>query len=121
MAPTTKKRSMQNTRETALPLPQDEAEPTLKRAKTTGAPATRARQRDTKPNRLCSDCGAAFRTLMSLSAHMPICREILAKEKKAAMLAEISRQKEMDFVLHVERLCEEKRVRIDIDTCLNEF
>ena len=52
---------------------------------------------------------------------MPICREILAKEKKAAMLAEISRQKEMDFVLHIERLCEEKRVRIDIDTCLNEF
>ena len=52
---------------------------------------------------------------------MPICREILAKEKKAAMLAEISEQQEMDFVLHAERLCEEKRVRIDIDTCLHEF
>ena len=58
---------------------------------------------------------------MSLSAHMPICREILAKEKKAAMLGEISEQKAMDFVLRTERLLEERRETIDIDTCLHEF
>ena len=52
---------------------------------------------------------------------MPICREILAKEKKAAMLAEISEQKAMDFVLRTERLLEERRETIDIDTCLHEF